>query len=230
MRIEPAVLAVGLVDERRVAGSSGVRAEWRALGLDPPGDGRAFRALFHRPDATFRRLDRASRALVLAAEAAGIGAVLPREARDETALVVETERGSLDADLEFADSLQPGPARGALFAYTLPSASLGEVALRHGLRGPAICLSIYAARSDGARSGEALAEARRLLEDEEARFAVAGCVEALASPRDGLPGALRAIVALIGPAGTGGAAAAVGEWPAGADPFGELARAVGGAP
>lgn len=216
----PAVLALGLADERLVAGTSGVRAEWRALGVEPPGDGRAFRAIFGRRDATFRRLDRASRALVLAAEAAGIGERLPREARDDTALVVETERGSLDADLEFAASLGPGPARGAVFAYTLPSASLGEVALRHGLRGPAICLSIGAGRS-----GEALLEARRLIEDGEAPFALAGCVEALGQARGGLGGALRAVVALIGAAEDG---AAVAAWPTGADPFAELARRAAG--
>ena len=222
MRPAPAVLAIGVADDRLVAGTSGVRAEWRALGVEPPGDGRSFRAIFRRRDATFRHLDRASRALVLAAEAAGLGARLPREARDDTAVVVETERGSLEADLAFAASLEPGPARGAVFAYTLPSASLGEVALRHGLRGPAICLSI-----DAGRNGEALHEARRLIEDDEALFALAGCVEALSEARGGLSGALRAVVALI--AGPGGGAA-IAPWPAGADPFAELARRAAGSP
>jgi 3-oxoacyl-(acyl-carrier-protein) synthase len=214
MRRDPAILAIGAVDARGVAGTSGVRAEWAALGVEAPGDGRAFRALFRRPDPTFRRLDRASRALVLAAEAAGLGALLPRDARDETALVIETERGSLEADLRFARSLSPGPPIGAVFPFTLPSASLGEVAIRHHLRGPAICLSI-----DAGSAGAALEEAARLLEDGEARFAVAGCVE-VCGPRAGLRGELRAVIALVAAAET---ASALRPWPRGPGAFAELA-------
>ena len=214
MRRDPAILAVGALDARVVAGTSGVRAEWAELGVEAPGDGRAFRTLFRRTDPTFRRLDRASRALVLAAEAAGLGALLPRDARDETALVIETERGSLEADLRFARSLSPGPALGAVFPFTLPSASLGEVAIRHRLRGPAVCLSV-----DTGSQGEALAEAARLLEEGEARYAVAGCVEAC-GPRAGRPAELRAVIALVAAPGTAGA---VLPWPRGALAFAELA-------
>jgi hypothetical protein len=192
MSARPTVLAVGLVDERGVVGTGGVRAEWADLGVEPPGTGRSFRALFGRPDATFRRIDRASRALVLAAEAAGLADVLPRQARDATALVVETERGCLDADLRFQHGRQEGVLEGAVFPYTLPSASLGEVALRHGLRGPALCLSIG---PDG--RGEALREAVRLIEDGEAPYALAGRVEALAGARPGLAPAVHALDVLL---------------------------------
>jgi 3-oxoacyl-(acyl-carrier-protein) synthase len=225
----PAILAVGAMDAGGVAGTSGVRGEWAALGIEAPGDARTFRALFRRTDRALRRLDRASRALVVAAEAAGLGALLPRDARDETALVVETARGSLESDLRFARSLAPGPPHGAVFPFTLPSASLGEVAIRHRLRGPAVCLSV-----DAESAGEALREAARLLEDGDARFAVAGCVE-VGEPRVGLPGALRAVVALVAPSRAD--LAAVLPWRCGPQAFDELAafaargeRAGSGAP
>jgi 3-oxoacyl-(acyl-carrier-protein) synthase len=186
------VAARGLVDERGVAGTSGVRARWAGLGAEPPGTARTFRALFGRPDATFRRIDPASKALVLAAEAAGLSTVLPPDARDDTGLVVESERGCLDADLRFQRGLQQGVVEGAVFPYTLPSASLGELALRYGLRGPAVCLSI----GPGER-GAALAEAARLVAEGEARFVVAGRVEAQAASRPGSERALHAMVVLL---------------------------------
>jgi 3-oxoacyl-(acyl-carrier-protein) synthase len=215
----PRVVAIGLVDRRGVAGTGGVCADWPELQVEPPGTGRTFRALFHATDPTFRRLDRSSRALVLAAEAAGLRGLLRDEARDKTAIVVETERGSLDIDLRFARGLGPGPGpvEGALFPYTLASASLGEVALRHRLRGPAICLSI-----GPGQQGQALEEARRLLDEGEARFALACSVDALCEPCPGAQGALRAVVALL--AGAGEAGADVAPWPSQReDPFALLA-------
>ncbi|MHC5209617.1 MAG: beta-ketoacyl-[acyl-carrier-protein] synthase family protein [Planctomycetota bacterium] len=188
----PTVLAMGLVDARGIAGTSGVRGTWADLDTEPPGTPRSFRALFGRPDATFRRIDRPSKALVLAAEAAGVGDVLPREVRDGTAVVVETERGCLDADLRFQRGREQGLIEGAVFPYTLPSASLGEVALRHGLRGPALCLSI-----GPEQRGEALREAVRLIEDGEAAYALAGRVEALSVARPGLEAAVEATVVLL---------------------------------
>lgn len=197
------ILAAGRVDARGVAGSSGVRGVWTDLGVQAPGTAASFRALFGRPDATFRRIDRASRALVLAAEAAGLAEALPRTARDDTALVIETERGCLEADLRFQRGLERDVLEGAVFPYTLPSAALGELALRHGLRGPALCLSIGA---DG--RGEALREAVRLIEEGAVTYAVAGRVEALSEARADLGPGLHAVVVLLAPRGTRAGAAA----------------------
>jgi 3-oxoacyl-(acyl-carrier-protein) synthase len=212
------VVALGLADAQGVAGTGGVRAEWSELGVEAPGTGRTFRRLFHAPDATFRRLDRPSRALVLAAEAAGLGSVLPDDARRTTAIVVETERGSLDTDLHFMAGLAQGVVAGAMFPYTLASASLGEVALRHRLRGPAICLSITAEQR-----GDALREAIRLLEDGEARFALACSVEALADPCHGAGQALRAVAVLLAGPSEDGARVVAPCSLACPDPFEQLA-------
>jgi hypothetical protein len=209
------VLAVGVVDALGVAGTSGVCASWSGLETVAPGTGRTFRRLFGRPDASFRRLDAVSRALVLAAEAAGLAQSLPEDARDDTALVFESALGCLETDLRFARSLAGGIVEGPLFPYTLPSTCLGEVALRHRLRGPSLCLSV-------AEEGAALAEGVRLLDAGEARFALVGSFEVLREGAAGLAATLRAVVALI--AGAGEDRAAVAPWPHGARaPFTELA-------
>ena len=224
MTATPVVIAIGVVDARGVAGTSGVCREWADLGVEPPGRGGTFRELFSRPDPTFRRLDRASRTLVLATEAAGLQRVLGLAARDDTALVVETERGSLDTDLRFAASLDDGVVDGPLFAYTLPSTCLGEVALRHGLRGPTLCIS-----TGPGDAGEALREAARLLAVGEPSYALAGSVEALAEPCGDAEPALHAVVVLLAAAvqATEVVAEEVAAWPGdSSDPFAHLAATV----
>ncbi|HZN38198.1 MAG TPA: beta-ketoacyl synthase N-terminal-like domain-containing protein [Planctomycetota bacterium] len=188
----PTVLAVGVVDQERIAGSSGMHTTWKRLGVEAPGTGRTFRAAFGRSDETFRRLDRCSRALVLATTAADIEKVLPRDARDDTALVVETTLGCLDADLRFAASMRTEMCDGPIFPYTLPSTSLGEVALRYGLRGPSICLSVA---PDAA--GASLAEASALLENGEATFALVATVDVLQHSVPHAEASCRAIAVLL---------------------------------
>jgi hypothetical protein len=216
----PILLAIGHMDGQRVLGTGGLSAAWADLDAPPPGNGRTFRALFGRPDATFRRLDSVSRALVLAAEAADLPSCLPGEARDDTAVVLETRRGVIDTDLRFLRQLEAGIVDGPIFPYTLPSASLGEVALRHGLRGPSLCLSI-----GPGECGTALREARHLLEDGDATHALAARVEVLSHARGGMSASLRASVVLLAPAGTS-TDAGVADWPdASDDPFDDLVAA-----
>jgi 3-oxoacyl-(acyl-carrier-protein) synthase len=164
MTFVPVVAAIGSVDRDRIAGSGALHRAWRDLGIAAPGDGRSFRAAFGRSDETYRRLDPASRMLVLACEAAGLDRVLGAEQRENTALVVATTIGCLDADRQFAQS----------FPYTLPSTCLGEVALRHGLRGISICLSVAPGET-----GTAVAEAVRLLAAGETATAVVAVVDVL---------------------------------------------------
>lgn len=147
-------------------------ASWTELEAEPPGGPRVFRTLFGRRDPTFRRIDAMSRALVLAVEATGIREALPQEARTDTALVVQTRVGCLDADLRFARTLDDEIVDGPLFAYTLPSTSLGEVALRHGLRGPSLCLSV-----EGAAGEDAWHEVLAMLEQGECSHAVVAQVD-----------------------------------------------------
>lgn len=189
MTFAPVVAAVGYVDRERIAGSGGVDTAWRDLDTAAPGDGRTFRAVFGRSDETFRRLDVVSRVLVLACEAAGLDRLLPVAHRERTALVVATTQGCLDADRQFAQSLGSEMLDAPIFPYTLPSTCLGEVALRHGLRGASICLSVAPAGG-----GSALAEAVRLLAGGETDTAVAAVVDV--SRRD--PRCCEATVALLG--------------------------------
>ncbi len=198
------VAAVGVVDEIGIAGSSGVRVSWGDLGIAAPGDGRTFRAAFGRSDETFRRLDVASRTLVLACEALALPAVLAPDRRDETALVVETTAGCLDADLQFAASLAAAMHDAPIFPYTLPSTCLGEVALRHGLRGISTCLSVAPASR-----GAALAEATRLLTNDEAPAVVVASVDVLVRPDAPAPRECRAVAALLTTSASGSRAVAI---------------------
>ncbi len=93
------------------------------------------------PFPTFRRLDRLSKLACLAAEASGVGD-RTEELRRDTAIVFATAWGCLDADVGFQESLGEGrDIKPALFPYTLPSTCLGEIAVRHRLQGPTLCLS-----------------------------------------------------------------------------------------
>lgn len=201
-----ALLGLGLVDAVGVCGTDLPSLDW-PTGGDPLRTPGLHRRLFGFVDPTFRRLDRLSRALVIAAGAAGVGKRLSAEERRDTALVLETERGCLESDLEFAAGLEAGVVRGPLFPYTLPSTCLGELALRHSLRGPTYCLAPASGLADPHGVGRAaLAEARAILAEHEARFALVACAEVLAAPRAGRPAALLAVVALIGPRAAGAAA------------------------
>lgn len=188
----PRVLAVGVVDAQRIAGTAGVNMPWTRLGVAPPGDGRTFRAVFGRSDETFRRLDVASRMLVLAGAAAGLPDMLPSGAAAATGIVVETSLGCLDADLRFARSMAAGMCDGPVFAYTLPSTGLGELALRHGLRGPTVCLSTVPEQR-----GAALREAALLLATGECDLVVAGLVDVLATPCEGVDQGCRTVLTVL---------------------------------
>lgn len=188
----PTVLALGIVDAVHIVGSSGLHHTFANLGLRAPGDGRTFKAVTGRSDETFRRIDPVSRALVLAAEAAGLAQVLPREHAAATGLVFETEVGCLESDLRFAHSITAGMCDGPVFPYTLPSTCLGELALRHGLRGPTVCVS-----TTRAQRGIALHEAKLLLATGECAFVVAGCVDVLLRERPSVEPVCQALVAVL---------------------------------
>lgn len=200
----PSLLGIGIVDASGVRGTILPHVPWWMDG-DPLLTPGVFRRLFGRSDPTYRRIDRMSRALVLAAEASGV-ARFSVEERNETAVVLETMRGCLESDLEFAAALETGTILGPLFPYTLPSTCLGEVALRHGLRGPTLCLS-----TTGQTIGSALWQARALIEEGEATHAIAASVEVLARGVGDVPPALRAVVVCLGPHESG---AKIAPWPA----------------
>ncbi len=213
----PKILAVGVVDEHSIAGTSGVAARWEELSAPSLGNGRTYRELFGKTDDTYRRLDRQTRAIVLAVEATGLDRLLTPEEREHTALVTETICGSIEADLKYTHSLEAGLVHAAIFPYTLQSTCLGDVALRHGLRGPTLCLSI-----DPAEKGEAMREAWRLFRSTGLRHAVVGRVDALKDPLPSAAAVLTAVAVVLAAPSEG--VTAIAEWPVDSeDPFAELA-------
>ncbi len=111
----------------------------------------------------FGRMDLASQLALLAVEKLGVN--FDECPRDRIALVFASCAGSLSSDAEYWKGRdQAGGPSPTLFTYTLPSAPLGEIAIRHRITGPNLCFV-----SEG---GEVLAEAAELLRRGEAD----GCV------------------------------------------------------
>ncbi len=109
------------------------------------------------------RLDLASRLALLAVES--LAPKFDTVPRDRIAICLAARAGSLSTDVEYwkGRALVGGPSP-TLFAYTLPSAAIGEIAIRHRLTGPNLCFV--------GRDADLLAEARDLL----CRGEADGCV------------------------------------------------------
>jgi 3-oxoacyl-(acyl-carrier-protein) synthase len=86
----------------------------------------------------FGRLDLSSQLALLAVESLGVD--FGKFSRDRIAICLAARAGSLSTDFDFwqgrDDVGGPSPT---LFAYTLPSAAIGEIAIRHRLTGPNLC-------------------------------------------------------------------------------------------
>jgi hypothetical protein len=125
---------------------------------------------------------------VAAVELMGVDfASMPSEEREAVGVCLGTPEGSLSVDAEFWRTREnPGGPAPALFAYTLPSALVGEVCIRYGLKGPDLCLMLSAPGF-----GRLLREAEEWLERGEA----VGVVCLFASAVD------RAAAAIAGTAG-----------------------------
>ncbi len=162
------VSALGIVDASGVRGSSGIRSSWTELGQDPVAGLVRFKPIFGTAFRDFRRLDILSRMFIVMTEACDLATHLPVAWRIDTALVSGSETGCLAADRRFERSLHiPAGIEPAVFPYTLPSTCLGEVAIRHRLHGPTVCLSL-ADREEP----QALRVATQLLHGGEARAAL----------------------------------------------------------
>jgi len=143
------------VDLRGVRGPA-VQMDWE---VDPA----RVRWPFEKPFENFRLLDPLSRFVAIAVEA--LGCVFD----PDSAIVLATRQGCLWTDLRFEQS-RHGDLRPGLFPYTLPSAPIAAVAIRHGLRGPSLCLM-----------GDGRAEAELLIESGEAP-AVVLCIGDVVPP------------------------------------------------
>jgi len=109
------------------------------------------------------RLDLQSQLALLAVEELGLD--FDTLARDRVGICLVARGGSLATDAEYwKDRDAVGGPSPTLFAYTLPSAAIGEIAIRHRLTGPNLCF----VGADGC----ALREAAGLIWDDEAD----GCV------------------------------------------------------
>lgn len=86
----------------------------------------------------FGRLDLQSQLALLAVESLGVDfSQLPRE---RIGICLETSAGSLTTDLQFWQGrTSAGGPSPLLFAYTLPSSAIGEIAIQYKLTGPNLC-------------------------------------------------------------------------------------------
>lgn len=107
----------------------------------------------------FGRLDLQSQLALLAVESLSVD--FDKFSRDRIAICLAARAGSLSTDAEYWQGRDAvgGPSP-TLFAYTLPSAALGEIAIRHRLTGPNLCLvgeseEILPEATDLLRRGEA---------------------------------------------------------------------------
>ena len=107
----------------------------------------------------FGRLDRSCQLGLIAVER--LGEAWRGTAPERVGLCVATRVGSLPTDLEFWRGREgAGGPSPMLFAYTLPSAVLGEIAIRHRLTGPNLCVvgkdtAVLSEAADWLRRGEA---------------------------------------------------------------------------
>jgi len=100
------------------------RGEWEAL---------RWSQLFTSAAPRFSRLDGLSRVGLMAVELLAMD--WSRLERERVGVCVESRLGSLATDLRFLETISP-----SVFTYTLPSTVIGEVCIRHRLKGPVLCL------------------------------------------------------------------------------------------
>ena len=86
----------------------------------------------------FGRMDLSSQLALLAVES--FAPHFDSIARDRIAIVLAARAGSLPTDVIFWEGRDAvGGLSPTLFTYTLPSAAIGEIAIRHRLTGPNLC-------------------------------------------------------------------------------------------
>lgn len=123
----------------------------------------------------FGRMDLLSKYASVAVEMLGLPLLGKQDLRLETTMVMGTMGGCYVADLDFYRGILQGDGPSpTMFAYTLPTIALGEVAIRHRLGGASYCFMA------GADSGLlALWESVKLLEAGECQECVCIMADAL---------------------------------------------------
>jgi 3-oxoacyl-(acyl-carrier-protein) synthase len=86
----------------------------------------------------FGRMDLSSQLALLAVEPLATG--FESIPRDRIAILLTARAGSLPTDVNYWDARDAvGGLSPTLFTYTLPSAAIGEIAIRHRITGPNLC-------------------------------------------------------------------------------------------
>lgn len=120
----------------------------------------------------FGRMDLSSQLSLLAVEPFALH--FDSFARDRIAIVLAARTGSLPTDIAYWEGRdQPGGLSPTLFTYTLPSAAIGEIAIRHRLTGPNLCFV--------GDSREVLTEAAGLLRTDEADACVSVFIQVVST-------------------------------------------------
>jgi hypothetical protein len=129
-----------------------------------------------KPCEHFGRLDPLCRYALTAAEIVGWPVAEEDESRSELGLVLGTEFGCFSVDAEFLKGVKGAGAKPLKFLYTLPNIALGEIAIRHAVRGLNLCVMA------GPESGLlALWQGHDLIADGEARGCLCVGADAVAS-------------------------------------------------
>ena len=107
----------------------------------------------------FGRMDLMSQLALIAVESLQIN--FDDFARDRVAICLAAKTGSLSTDAHYWEGRNtPGGFSPTVFTYTLPSAALGELAIRHRVTGPQLCFvgggkDVFAEAEDLIQRGEA---------------------------------------------------------------------------
>ena len=93
-------------------------------------------SMFSSTCSRFGRMDPLSKLGLMAVELLDPGfADMTDEQKTDIGVCMISPCGSLSTDIEFLREISP-----SIFIYTLPSSVIGEVCIRHRLRGPLLCL------------------------------------------------------------------------------------------
>jgi len=125
----------------------------------------------------FGRMDLTSQLALLAVESLATGfEPIPR---DRIAICLAAQASSLSTDIEYwkGRDAAGGPSP-TLFTYTLPSATIGEIAIRHRLTGPNLC---FVGRGD-----DVFPEAAELIRSDEADACVCVYVRVISTDLAGM--------------------------------------------
>ena len=87
----------------------------------------------------FFRMDNLSKTVFLAAEVLLKNATLKEKYKpEEVGIMFSNANSSIDADVNYYRSSLQAPSP-ALFVYTLPNVAIGELCIRHGIKGETAC-------------------------------------------------------------------------------------------